>query len=173
MSSQVTNIATLYIAEHDRLRRALVRRGVSAAAAADMVQETFLRMLRAPANDLGNPQGYLFRTAGNIAIDEHRRQTRTNAIIDTAAELDVSVADSAPQPEAAFISSEEIAALHQALAELPPRCREVLMLHKFEGLSYAEIADRLCISKNTVMVHLGKAINILRLRFREISSPTR
>lgn len=172
MSSRATDIASLYVAEHDRLRRTLMQRGVSAAAAADMVQEAFLRMLRAPT-DVRNPQSYLFRTAGNIAVDEHRRQIRANAVIDPDAELDTSVADVAPQPDSALISSEEIAALRQALDELAPRSREVLMLHRFEGLSYAEIANRLGISKNTVTVHLARAISALRLRFRETSTPTR
>ena len=58
-------------------------------------------------------------------------------------------------------------ALRAALTELPPRCREVLILHKFEGLSYAEIAAKLGIAKNTVTVHLAKAMRLLRRGMRE------
>jgi len=170
MNSQVTDIASLYAAEHDRLRNVLVQRGVSAATAADVVHDAFLRMLRAPANDLRNPRSYLFKIASNIAVDEYRKQWRAERIIDANAEIDLSVADPAPQADAVLIASDEIAVLHQALAELPPRCRDVLLLHKFEGLSYAEIAARLGITKNTVMAQLAKAISTLRNRMREISA---
>jgi RNA polymerase sigma-70 factor (ECF subfamily) len=66
-----------------------------------------------------------------------------------------------------MISREEALALNAALLELPARCREVLILHKFEGLSYAEIADQLGIAKNTVMVHMVKALGCLKSRLRE------
>lgn len=172
MSSHATDLATLYEAEHGRLRRLLIQRGVPAAVAADAVQEAFLRLLRTPTEGVRDPRSYLFRTAGNIAIDEFRSRSRASAVIDPTAEIDHSVADPALQPDAALMSAERLAELDKALAELSPRAREVLLLHKFDGLSYAEIAERLGISKNTVMVHLANAIGALRRRMREISSPT-
>lgn len=173
MSSQATDFAALYLSEHDRLRTMLVRRGVSTAAAADLVHDTFVRMLRTPGEDVRNLQSYLFKSAGNIAVDEHRRQRRAAAVIDVHADIDEAIADPAPAADVMLIAADEIAALHRAVAELPPRCREVLILHKFEGLSYAEIAERLGIAKNTVMVHLAKAISTLRQRMREDSSRAR
>ncbi|MNL19253.1 RNA polymerase sigma factor [compost metagenome] len=81
--------------------------------------------------------------------------------------MDEAVADPAPLADATMISRQEIAALKRALDALPPRCREVLFLHKFEGLSYQETASRLGISKNTVMVHMVNALGQLRARMRE------
>lgn len=173
MSSLATDLASLYSTEHSRLMRLLVQRGVSAAAAADLVQETFVRMLRAPANEVRDPKSYLFKAAANIAIDEHRRVQRAGTIFDPATELDASVPDASPLPDALLMSKEGLEELERAVLELPPRCREVLLLHKFEGLSYAEIADRLDISKNTVMVHMAKAIRTLRRQLHENSSSTR
>jgi RNA polymerase sigma-70 factor (ECF subfamily) len=173
MSRQATHLATLYAAEHTRLRRLLIRRGVPAWAAADAVQEAFLRLLRAPTDDVGDLRSYLFRTAGNIAIDEHRRRVRVGTVVDFSADLDGSAADPSPLPDAALMSAEALTELEKALSELSPRCREVLLLHKFEGLSYAEIAERLGIANNTVMVHMSNALGALKRRLREISSPTR
>jgi len=172
MSSQATNLATLYAAEHGRLRRLLIQRGVPAWAAADAVQEAFLRLLGAPTEDVRDLRSYLFRIAGNIVIDEHRRRVRVGALIDFSVALDASAPDPSPSPDAALMSAETLAELERALSDLSPRSREVLLLHKFEGLSYSEIADRLGIAKNTVMVHMANAMSTLRHRLREISVPT-
>lgn len=106
MSSQATNLATLYAAEHGRLRRLLIQRGVPAWAAADAVQEAFLRLLGAPTDDVRDLRGYLFRIAGNIVIDEHRKRVRVGAVIDFSADLDVSAPDPSPSPDAALMSAE-------------------------------------------------------------------
>lgn len=170
MSDLTGNLAALYADEHGRLQRFLIGRGMSASAAADIVQDAFLRLLRAPRLDVRDLRSYLFRTTGNLAIDRVRQQRR-NAL-GNPVELDETIADPAPLPDAVLISQEELQALHAALSELSPRAREVLILHKFEDLSYIEIADRLGIAKNTVMVHMVKALASLRTRFGEISSPS-
>ncbi|MCR6736748.1 MAG: RNA polymerase sigma factor [Afipia sp.] len=168
MNDLTGNLAALYADEHGRLQRFLMGRGMSASAAADIVQEAFLRLLRAPRQDVRDLRSYLFRTTGNLAVDRVRQQRR-NAL-GNSVELDETIADPAPLPDAVLISQEELLALYTALADLPPRTREVLILHKFEGLSYTDIADRLGIAKNTVMVHMVKALASLRARFGEISS---
>jgi len=52
--------------------------------------------------------------------------------------------------------------LAAAVEALPPRTREVFRLHKYEGLSYSDIAEQLGIAKNTVMVHMVKALGLCR-----------
>ncbi|MCG6206732.1 RNA polymerase sigma factor [Rhodopseudomonas sp. HC1] len=165
MSDLTDNLATLYADEHGRLKRFLMARGVSASAAADIVQEAFLRLLRTPRDEIRDLRSYLFRTTGNLAIDDVRRQQRS--VLGNAVELDEALADPAPLPDAVLISREEFQALHAALAGLPPRPREVLILHKFEGMSYAEIAGRLGISKNTVMAHMVRAMFSLKASFSD------
>lgn len=54
-----------------------------------------------------------------------------------------------------------------AIAELPPRCREVFQLSRFEMLSYKEIAQRLDISPNTVENQIAKALKLLRENLKE------
>lgn len=167
MNSVATNIASLYTDEHQRLKRMLVRKGMSAQTAADVVQEAFIRLLRSSSEEIRDPRSYLRRAAETAAIDAWRSEQRAGSVIDPFAFIDDSVADPQPLPDAMMISREEAMALDAALLELPPRCREVLILHKFEGLSYAEIADQLGIAKNTVMVHMVKAVGCLKLKLRE------
>ncbi len=52
--------------------------------------------------------------------------------------------------------------LAQAIEVLPPRCREIFFLSRFENLSHKQISERLSISPKTVEVQIGKALAILR-----------
>ncbi len=167
MSMDSSSIASLYAAEHRRLERMLMRRGLSAQSAADAVQDAFLRLLRGSTRDVRDLRSYVRRTAETVAIDHHRSERRAGLIVDRFQPLDENVADPLPLAEEAMISGEDLAALAAAMRELPPRTREVLVLHRFDGLSYAEISDRLGIAKNTVMVHMVKALGCLKSTLRE------
>lgn len=173
MAMDSTSIASLYAAEHGRLKRMLVRRGMSAQTAADVVQEAFARLLRAPVGEVRDLRSYLRRTAETVAIDHFRKEQRVKRVVDPMAEVDACVADSLPLADETLISAQERAALAAAIRQLPPRARDVLILHKFEGLSYEEIAGRLGIAKNTVMVHMVKALSALRSAMRDADAPPR
>jgi RNA polymerase sigma-70 factor (ECF subfamily) len=146
------------------LQRYFRRRIASAEAVADLTQETFLRLLRAGAlAALRDPRAYLFRAASNLVTDHYRSSGgRPDGFIGEAEWR--ALPDPTPSPEATVLSREELAVLECAIADLPPRGREVLMLHKFQGLSYAEIAVRLGISKNTVVVHMVRSLAHCRNR---------
>ena len=57
-------------------------------------------------------------------------------------------------------------AVERAVAELPPRCREVFTLTRDQHLSYAEVAGVLHISPKTVEIHMGRALALLRDRLQ-------
>lgn len=171
MSSDPSSLTALYAQERHRLQRRLVKRGFSVATAADVVQDTFLRLLCIPRQDIRDIRSYLHRTADSVAIDTWRRHGRTDRVTAPIESVDQEIADPAPTADAAMLAQEEQAALREAIQSLPPRCREVLLLHKYDGLSYAQIAERLGISRNTVMVHLANAMSGLRSRLREKNPP--
>lgn len=52
--------------------------------------------------------------------------------------------------------------IYVSIRQLPPKCGEVFTLGKVNGLSYAQIADRMDISVKTVENHMGKALKLLR-----------
>lgn len=125
----------------------------------DLVQETYARLLRARARGpVGHPRGLLFATARNAARDLFRRRSTANTF--PIAEMDESrVFDAAPNAAESASRQQESDLLAAAIAELPPRCREILVLRKFENLSHREIAEKLGISVHTVEAQLTKALH--------------
>lgn len=163
MAADSMIIAALYAHERIRLHRRFLRRGVCSAGAADLVQETFMRLMRSRTEDIHDLRAYLYRTADAAEYDMRRGEVRARRIIHPQVEPDTTVADPRPAIEAQIINREEHEAIRAAIDNLPPRAREVLILHKFENMSYIEIAQHLGISRNTVMVHMVKALGVLRL----------
>ncbi|MGE6783848.1 RNA polymerase sigma factor [Ensifer adhaerens] len=173
MTIDLSELATLYVDEHQRMRRMLIRRGMSAETASDAVQDAFLRVLAAKLVGIRDLKSYLRRSVSNAAVDIIRADRRAGETIGVD-ELDEDrLRDPAPLADATLVMREQIEALSRAIDALPPRSREVLLLHKFEGLSYQETAERLCMAKNTVMVHMVKALGLLRSGLKAGHEPSR
>ena len=60
--------------------------------------------------------------------------------------------------------------IHTEIDKLPPRCKEIFNLSRFEGLKYQEIADHLEISVKTVEVQMGKALKVLRESLQDLKN---
>ena len=110
--------------------------------------------------------GYLRRSADTMAVDHWRRQQRHTALFEPLPPEAAAVSDGTASLEGQLLASERDRRLRQAIEDLPSRSREVLLLHKYEGLSYVEIGLRLGIARNTVMVHLANAMRSLRAALR-------
>jgi RNA polymerase sigma factor (sigma-70 family) len=124
----------------------------------DLIQETYARLLRARvAGQLREVRPYLFATARNAAIDLLRHQK--TAATDSLGNIErLPVVEERPDAAETVAHEQELAILHEAIAALPPRCREILVLRRFQGLSHREIAARLGISANTVDAQLCLAV---------------
>ena len=128
----------------------------------DLVQEAYVRLIRAKRTGLiGEPRAYLFTTARNAAFDLFRRK-QIISIEDIGKSQRFSVVEDKPDAAETASRSQEIEFLIEAIGSLPERCRDVLTLRKLHGLSYRDIAGRLGISENTVNAHL--AIGVIRCR---------
>ncbi|MDG2535245.1 sigma-70 family RNA polymerase sigma factor [Sphingomonas sp. HITSZ_GF] len=146
----------LYREQAPRLRRWLDARLRSSEEANDLVQDAFARLLGSDARDgLRQPEAFLNRIVRNLLIDRSRRvSNRTPHVpIDEANE---------PAARATQEDGIEVAQMREryrsAVAALPPRTREVFVLHRVEGLGYKEIATQLGISIRTVEWHMGEAL---------------
>lgn len=66
-----------------------------------------------------------------------------------------------------FTESELVELIEKAMQKLPPRCREIFALSRFEGVNNADIAVRLGISKRTVELQVSNALKILRTELQD------
>ncbi len=125
----------------------------------DLVQETYRRLLQArERGPIRHARGLMFATARNAARDLVRRRAAAKTL--SIAEIDDScVFDDAPGIAETVSRRQESELLSAAIAELPPRCREILLLRKFENFSHREIAQRLGIAEHTVEAQLTKALH--------------
>lgn len=132
--------------------------------AAEVAQETWLRISRMQgAEPIEHPRAYLFKMASHVAID-HLRQQKAQARHICDDPIPDDLPSQLPGPETILDYQQRLAILQQAIAELPPRCRQVFSLHKFEGQSHAAIAAQLGISRNMVEKHVIKALAHCRKR---------
>ncbi|HMS03595.1 MAG TPA: RNA polymerase sigma-70 factor [Gemmatimonadaceae bacterium] len=139
--------------------------------AEEVVQEVMLELWHhREALDPERPvQAWLFRSARNRALNvvRHRRVRERSA-----PHLTAMAGEAAPSDEA-LVEGELAATVHEALAELPPRCREVFELSRTHGLRNAEIAARLGVSVKAVEAHIGRALRTMRERLRPWLPPGR
>ena len=152
----------LYQRHAGALRGFLMRWSRSEAAADDLLQVTFLSAVRGRGRwEKGRPvKPWLYAIAANAARDWSRRQGRSETLTDDGA-LPVT-AISGDAHEDAGLSR----AVQTALAQLPEGQRLPILMHRFEGLGFSEIAEVMGLSETAVKVraHRGYA------RLRELLS---
>lgn len=130
--------------------------------AEDIVDDVFLALWtqRDRLTVQESVRAYLFGAARNRALNAVRdRKTRARLL--QQAKPDV-LPLPVPDTDASVRSLDLRSAIERAIAQLPPRARTILTLHRQAGLSFAEIGDLLGISPRTVETHLGRAVKILR-----------
>lgn len=140
------------------------------AEAEDAVQESFARFAAAgpvAARDKHRP--YLFQIAANLLHDRFREQRGPGRMRMVSFDDSESAAHELPAADATcpvtiIEHRERLERLQQALAELPERQREALVLHRFDGLTQDEVAARMGISRRMVVKHLSRAFAYCELR---------
>lgn len=133
-------------------------------AAEDAAQEAFLRLHRQGLAEIENPPGWLAKVTNNLCYNHLRSEGNRRRREKKVGQVEESVGFSlaAPSAEQLVVDREELQLIRQALAELKPRDRMVLLM-KFSGHNYEEIASTLDISKGSVGTFLARA----RERFRQ------
>lgn len=144
---------------HEPVLRSYLRRKFPALQDVDdVVQESFLRVLRARIDgNLRSARGFLFTAARNAALDVFRRRRPEfhGTIVEDAP---LRVLEDRPGVAETVIHDQELSLLAEAIEALPLRCRQVLKLRKIYGLSHREIARQLGISERTVNVQVGLGV---------------
>jgi RNA polymerase sigma-70 factor (ECF subfamily) len=142
------------------LRKFLVARwSVARSDLDDVAQEVFLRLLRYERVELiEHPQAYLYKMAANVVTEwSMKARNRYRHDDQWLGEL-----PSGATPESEMVKADARVCLYDALQALPPRPREMLRLYFGEGLSRAQIAERLAVSPRIVKRDLIVAYTKLR-----------
>lgn len=124
----------------------------------DIVQEVFINLWeKTDLQQIKNLEGYLFR-AVKYGIANHIRDLKFTTVHEDVLEN----MPTSPRVERQLDYHEFEQLIKQEINKLPPKCRKVFMLSRFEDLSNSEIAQKLNISIRTVEKHISDALNHLR-----------
>ena len=124
----------------------------------DVIQDTYSRLLRArEMGRLTHARAFLFTAARNAAIDLVRRRD-VKPTERLAEDANWPVLDEPLGVRESLERQQQLDAVVEAVMELPERCREVVLLKYFDGLSSSEIAAQLGIAPETVRVQMFKGV---------------
>lgn len=149
------DVAELYQQQHGWLQNWLRRRLNCSQSAADLAQDTFMRLLaKDQVPELHAPRTFLAKVAQSVLSNHYRRQKIERAYLEALAAMpELTV----PSLETQAILLETLIALDAALEGLERPVREAFLWSQVDGLSHAEIAQRLDISVTTVKRYIAKA----------------
>lgn len=133
----------------------------NASDANDLSQDVFaLWLKRAQDTPVQHPRAFLFKIAHRVLIDHWRASSQQRQLCDNDID-EIQVQASAPaegEPHALLEQQQRLRRLEEALETLSPRRREAFLLHRFDGLSQTEVAERMGISVSMVEKHIAGAL---------------
>ncbi|MCW0233701.1 MAG: RNA polymerase sigma factor [Ferrovibrio sp.] len=155
--------AVLFAAQRGTLVRSLARLIGDRHTAEDLAQDAYLKVAAAAeTGKVEHLQPFLYQTARNLAFD-HLRKQKVRAVVHplpgAASDAVIAAVPAAePSPEARMLDRDRVRRFQVALADLPERARQVLLLHRLHGLSQTEIARRFGVSERTIAKDLARAL---------------
>lgn len=150
-------VTELYVSHHGWLQGWLRHKLGCAQYAAELAQDTFVRILgtrQDKLHELREPRAYLTTVARGLVIDHYRRRELERAWLESLSHLPESVTAS---PEHRLLILETLIALDRLLDSLSSKARAAWLYSRLDGLSHAEIADLLGVSVARVRQYLATA----------------
>ena len=129
-------------------------------AAEDIVQEVFVNFWENSQQNIENPQAYLYKSCINKALNFASVNNRRSEIDNTILYPNHPTETRSLDQDMEFRELER--QVLSIIESLPPMCRKVFLLSRYEEMSHKEIAAFLRISPNTVDNHIKKALSVLR-----------
>lgn len=134
----------------------------------DIVQHSFIMLWqkRDRLSQIKSPKNYLYTIAYNHYVDLYRKEKRTQNLLE---ELRVKNLNNRVEEDRDFLEK-RVATLKHIIAQLPPRCKEILYLSRQRGLEHVEIAEKLNISTKTVEEQIRIAFKKIRKNLNQVTS---
>lgn len=147
-------LLAVYLERRADLIRHFRARLRSDAAAEDLVQDIYLKISAPRESEIGNPAAYLFRLGDNLMLDRLKVQRRAGRRDAQWRETYTSGpdegVDESSAADAVADARQRLARIIEVVNELPPPVREAFRLHKLEGLTHAETARAMNVSRSSV-----------------------
>ncbi|MDP3737526.1 MAG: RNA polymerase sigma factor [Hyphomonadaceae bacterium] len=126
----------------------------------DLYQDAFVKMVeRSRSENIPKLDNLLRHVVRCITIDRFRR--RTTRLTFTSDEAGKNAVDAVADPERHVIGAQRLRRVMAAIDAMPPKRREVFLLHRVDELTYAQIARRLEVNIKTVEKHMALAMRQL------------
>ena len=140
----------------------LLRRGRTREEAEDLIQDAFLKMQEycERGGQVRQPEGFLVRTVLRLAANA-RRDAHRNLYCEEPVENLTLIVDTTPTPDEVLAGDQCLERMRDALDAVSRRTRDVFFMQRLDGLSYAQIAQRLGVSISAVEKHIATALAIL------------
>ncbi|MNF28596.1 MULTISPECIES: sigma-70 family RNA polymerase sigma factor [unclassified Pseudomonas] len=156
MSSPEFAVQVLYSHHHGWLTTWLRSRLGNAADAADLAQDTFVRLLqRTERLELKAPRAFLRTIARGLVIDHWRREEIERAYLDTIAHLPEA---QTPSAESRALVLELLERIARMLEGLKPKVRKAFLLAQCDGLTHKQIAEQMGLSLRSVERYVADAL---------------
>ncbi|CAI8725215.1 sigma-70 family RNA polymerase sigma factor [Pseudomonas soli] len=154
-SIDTAQLTALYEQQHRWLRSWLYRQLSCSHRAADLMQDTFMRLLASnEALEIRQPRPFLAKVARSVLSNHYRRARLEKAYLEA---LQTEGQSELPDLATQLILFETLVRLDEALCELDIAVKKAFLWSQLDGLGHAEIAERLDISIATVKRHIIKA----------------
>jgi len=160
-------MSEIYERRHRTLFRFFYRLVGRQAPAEDLTHEVFLRMIRY-RHTYGSGElfeSWMYRIARNVFVDHTKKHRLETPAIEGRMEL---VESGRPTPFDAAVKQQDLALLRRALRELPEEKRELIVLSRFQGLSYEQIGRILGCETGTVKVRVFRAMKEMSQVFHDL-----
>jgi RNA polymerase sigma factor (sigma-70 family) len=174
------DVTAVVLRERSRLGSFIRRRVPNPADAEDILQDVFLEFINAyrlPAS-IEQASAWLFRVARNRIIDRFRKK-REQRVSERSGDpetdgdegdyrLDLALPATDAGPEGEYARSVLLAALQQALEELPGSQRDVFVAHELQGQSFKELSAQSGIAVSTLLARKRYAVLYLRTHLQKV-----
>ena len=169
------NLMDCYILSRPQLIRFFTARTQSRQTAEDIVQDIAIRLQGLPAtvnSGVEAPLPFIYRIGVNLMLDRVKQAQRTRIRDENWTRTQVSdlnglsVTDD-PDPEKTASARQQLAQVRAIMGRLGPQCRRAFQLHKFDGLTHADVAAQMGISRSAVEKHISTALKVLLREMRQ------
>lgn len=161
VSSETRLVNRAFVEHQEPLKRFISRRVASADDTEDILQDVYVRIVRSKGLFLiDNIRAFLYKTALNLVRDHHRKSKNRSAVV-FVEEYDEKLMPQGLSPERVLSARQRLRLIEAALHDMPPKYLEALIMSRFHGKTYDEIAETMGVTVRSVQTYIARAVDMM------------